>query len=78
VLVEGPYPVTHSAAAAPATPPDASGGAPWPSRKIASSLLFARGVAERHGGQVQQTVGDGVRRTRLVLPAGDVSDSSPT
>jgi hypothetical protein len=63
---------------ATASPPDASGGAPWPSRKIASSLLFARGVAERHGGQVQQTVGDGVRRTRLVLPAGDVSDSSPT
>ncbi len=62
-------------AVAPA-PPDTPDRRARPARAAAASLLLARSVAERHGGQVQQRDGDGTRCTRIVLPGGDVSDSS--
>jgi signal transduction histidine kinase len=62
--------------AEPVAPParPASATTPRASRKVASSLLFARGVAERHGGQAVQSTGDNGRRTRLVLPSAGVPD----
>jgi signal transduction histidine kinase len=67
--------VIEIAEAAPAAV-DTRVAAPRASRKVASSLSFAQGVAGRHGGQVSQSVSEGGRRTRFALRMEDVSDST--
>jgi signal transduction histidine kinase len=47
-------------------------------RKVDSGLLFARGVAERHGGTIAQRIDRQRRHTRLSVPLGDVPESSAT
>jgi K+-sensing histidine kinase KdpD len=57
-------PATADAAAAPRT-----------SRKVPTSVLFARAVIERHSGRLSQSADTLERRTRLSLPMRDVFDS---
>lgn len=69
--------VTVEIAEAAVPSPVPSAAAPRASRKVASSLVFARAVAERHGGQVQQATSASGRMTRVVVPGSDVPDSTP-
>ena len=76
VSIEAGDAVVEIAEAAAASIDERAGAAPRASRKVASSLSFARGVVERHGGQVSQSGGEDGRRTRFALRLGDVSDST--
>lgn len=71
VRAEGSSHILEIVAPVAAAPSDTPDGRVRSAPPVAASLLLARCVAERHGGLVEQWVGDGTRCTRIVLPLDD-------